>query len=598
MMKRNYVWIVTLALAGCATTPKPDNTLERINAEMDKAAEHKAVAAQPDAVSNALLPPLKIELPKSAAKPLEPRFDLVVNNAPANQVFMGIVSGTRYSMLVHPEVSGSLSANLKDVTVLEALDSIRELYGYDYKIEGSRIFVQPLTMQTRFYQVNYPTSARKGTSELRVISGSVSDSGHGSSSSSSGTSSSSSSSGSSSSSLESSRIATTSNVDFWSELAGTVATLVGCKTTTQPATDKQAAQVTVACEGGRNIVVSPTSGMIAVRAMPVEQRIVADYLKAAQLAVERQVMLEAKIIEVQLNDSFQSGINWAAFKTGPNSNVSLGQLVPGVTLANSGNLVGATTQLPDGTVIGTPVSATPGSVLQSATNAAGSLFGLAFQTSNFAALLSFLETQGNVHVLSSPRISTLNNQKAVLKVGTDEFFVTEVSTNSTTSGTSTTTTPTVTVQPFFSGIALDVTPQIDEHDNIILHIHPSVSQVSTVNKEIRLGSSIGTFTLPLASSTVSETDSVVRARDQQIVAIGGLMKQTQNDDHSQVPGLGDMPGIGHLFRQTNQASMKRELVILLKPTVIQSDGWSQDIQDSRERIRALERRQPQTQSQQ
>jgi len=176
--------------------------------------------------------------------------------------------------------------------------------------------------------------------------------------------------------------------------------------------------------------------------------------------------------------------------------------------------------------------------------------------------------------------------------------VTEVSTNSTTSGTSTTTTPTVTVQPFFSGIALDVTPQIDEHDNIILHIHPSVSQVSTVNKEIRLGTSVGVFTLPLASSTISETDSVVRAHDQQIVAIGGLMKQTQNDGRSQVPGLGDLPGIGTLFRETNQASLKRELVILLKPTVIQSDGWSRDIQESRDRIRALERRQPQDQSQQ
>src|SRR6185312_2623283 len=113
------------------------------------------------------------------------------------------------------------------------------------------------------------------------------------------------------------------------------------------------------------------------------------------------------------------------------------------------------------------------------------------QTKNFAALLSFLDTQGTVHVLSSPRIATLNNQKAVLKVGTDEFFVTNVSTTTTT-GNATTTTPSVTLQPFFSGVALDVTPQIDDDGNITLHIHPSVSKVTTVEKTIRLGGDIGT----------------------------------------------------------------------------------------------------------
>ena len=100
------------------------------------------------------------------------------------------------------------------------------------------------------------------------------------------------------------------------------------------------------------------------------------------------------------------------------------------------------------------------------------MFGLALATSNFASLLTFLETQGNVQVLSSPRLATLNNQKAVLKVGTDEFFVTGVSTTSTTTGSATQTSPTITVQPFFSGIVLDVTPQIDEDGNIILHVHP------------------------------------------------------------------------------------------------------------------------------
>jgi MSHA biogenesis protein MshL len=218
----------------------------------------------------------------------------------------------------------------------------------------------------------------------------------------------------------------------------------------------------------------------------------------------------------------------------------------------------------------------------------GGLFGLAFQTSNFAALIQFLETQGNVQVLSSPRIATLNNQKAVLKVGIDEFFVTNVSTTTTT-GTSTTTTPSVTLQPFFSGIALDVTPQIDENNIITLHIHPSVSKVTTVNKVVDLGAA-GSINLPLASSNISETDSIVRAQDGQIIAIGGLMKQATNDDRSQLPGVGDVPVLGNLFRNTSRSTVKRELVILLKPTVIQGDAnWQQDIQDSQRRIQDLKR---------
>jgi len=184
-------------------------------------------------------------------------------------------------------------------------------------------------------------------------------------------------------------------------------------------------------------------------------------------------------------------------------------------------------------------------------------------------------------------VATINNQKAVLKVGTDDFFVTNVSTTSSTSGTNTTVTPTITVAPFFSGIALDVTPQIDDSNNIILHIHPSVSNVVEKNKVIDLGT-LGSFTLPLASSDVNETDTIVRVTDGNIVAIGGLMRQRSSSDRSQVPVVGDMPGIGNLFRQRDNSSSKSELVILLKPTIIHGDrNWQEDLIQTRDRIRAM-----------
>ena len=318
-----------------------------------------------------------------------------------------------------------------------------------------------------------------------------------------------------------------------------------------------------------------------IRAMSDEMRNIAAYLKATQLSVDRQVILEAKILEVELNDEYQSGINWASFaslRSSPNSRSSFGFVAPGTNLS--------TTTL---TATGSGITATAGSALGATANAAGSLFGLAFQTANFAALLSFLESQGHVHVLSSPRIATLNNQKAVLKVGKDEFFVTKLTTTPGVTNTSGSTAPTVSVdvQPFFSGVALDVTPQIDESGNIILHVHPSVNNVTTIEKTVNAGSA-GTIILPLASSVISETDSVVRGQDGHIVAIGGLMRQSNTSDRSQIPGAGEVPFLGGLFRNTKQISQKRELVILIKPTIVQGDGaWEQDVLESQSRIQNM-----------
>lgn len=576
-MQKNLLALVILGLAGCSSTVPQRETYDLIKAEIGKAtAESKARPAQPDAVAAALLPPLNIEIPK-ARQPLEERFSLAFNSVPAQQFFMSLVTGTRYSMLVHPDVSGAISANLKDVTVFEALDAIREQYGYDYKVEGTRIYVKPLTLQTQVFQVNYLTGNRRGASEIRVTSGSIADSSSSNPSSTSNTAAATTTTpGSGTRALDSSKISTTSTSDFWGELKASLEAIVGSKE-------------------GRSVVISPQSGVVVVRGMWDELRNVSAYLKATQLSVDRQVILEAKILEVELNSGYQSGINWAAFRNNGNARVSAGMLSPNTVLQTSGAIATGVSGVDAST---TPATFTGGqfgsagsgqNIFTNATAAVGSLFGLAFQSSNFAALLSFLETQGTVHVLSSPRIATLNNQKAVLKVGKDEFFVTNVSTTTTT-GTATTTSPTVTVQPFFSGVALDVTPQIDNAGNIILHIHPSVSNVTTVDKPINLGSA-GSLTLPLASSSVSETDSVVRGQDGQIVAIGGLMRQATTSDRSQLPGVGNVPVLGNLFGNTNQVMQKRELVILLKPTIVQGNAaWTQDMLESQRRIQGLEPR--------
>jgi MSHA biogenesis protein MshL len=332
--------------------------------------------------------------------------------------------------------------------------------------------------------------------------------------------------------------------------------------------------------------------------MPKELRAVEQYLKATSLVVERQVMLEAKIIEVTLSDQFSTGVNWAAFRTRPNSRVAGGVVGPGTTLRTDGSVANANIFI-DPTAP-TPLSPDPltpslagslgavGSRLLTPTTAANTLFGLAFQTGSFAALLNFLESQGTVHVLSSPRIATLNNQKAVIKVGTDEFFVTNVTTTTTAAGNTTTVSPTITTQPFFSGIALDVTPQISDADQITLHIHPSVSVVTDKTKVVNLGT-LGTFTLPLASSNINESDTIVRVQNGTIAAIGGLMRQQQTNNRSGLPGSSSAL-TGTLFGTRDQQLTKSELVILLKVTVIRGDAaWQQEAQELNERMLNMRR---------
>ena len=462
----------------------------------------------------------------------------------------------------------------------EALEAIREVYGYEFRVDGTRIYVESAGLQTRVFQVNYLIGLRSGRSDVRVSSGAISGSQPGGAGapvavtapgtpgqalgafglSSIAT-----------AALDASRVSMVSQNDLWGEVTSALRALVG----TAP---------------GRNVVVSPQSGVIVVRAMPEELRNVERYLKAMRLSVERQVMIEAKVVDVTLNNAYQAGINWAAFPS--SRRVTAGVFGSNTQLGTTGDLStgqGAITVNPIGRTLNTTVLGTglAGTAVSAAGAVGAGVFGLAVQTNNFAALLQFLESQGNVQVLSSPRVAALNNQKAVLKVGTDQFFVTNVTgtpVQSTTGGpTSIQLTPTL--NSFFSGVSLDITPQINEDGNILLHIHPLVSNVVQQDLIFNFGGGGTDTTLPLAKSSVNETDTVVRVQDGNIVALGGLMKVDVANDRSGIPVLQDIPGVGGLFGNTTRTRIKRELVILLKPTVIKGEkDWEEGIEQANERM--------------
>jgi MSHA biogenesis protein MshL len=286
------------------------------------------------------------------------------------------------------------------------------------------------------------------------------------------------------------------------------------------------------------------------------------------------VILEAKVIEVELSDSFRSGIDWAAFSSTTGSSTVVGQRGDG------GRLIDLVDPASGGFV---PFDRTVGL----AANPFGGVFSAALRIRNFAAFIEMLETQGRIEVLSSPRVTAMNNQKAVIKVGSDEYFVTSIA-SQTTVGTATSTSSNVQLTPFFSGISLDVTPQISADGWVTLHIQPTVSEVIDQTKSIPIGDQIQS--VPLAYSSVRQSDSIVRARSGQVIVIGGLMRSQHNGGVSQIPGADLLKGIGSLFQHTDQSDTKSELVILLRPIVPNDSTWSERIREQEQRLRTTGKR--------
>lgn len=562
MMKNLTTAFVSAVLsAACASVGQPlGETTEREIREALAEAETQVAAEGPD-TRPAPVPVARPSLPKFD----EERFDVNSSNTPAGEFFMALVDGTEHNIVVHPDVTGSISLTLKNVTVSEVLEVVSDVYGYAYRESGAGFIVLPASVQSRIFQIDYLNLQRNGVSRTRVSSGQVSDAGRSRGAGAGG--------GlgglgglqdpllgggmpgeGRQSEVSGSRIETNYEADFWAELTETLQTIVGSA-------------------DGHGVVVNSQAGVVVVSAMPDKLRDVESYLNTIQSIAQRQVILEAKIVEVQLDDRYQAGINWVAVAQNSGGDThTFGQLAPPRDFTGNLEDLG-----------GAPVTVAPGNPVNGfLQETLGGAFTVALDIGDFNAFIELLESQGDTRVLSSPRVSTLNNQKAVIKAGSDEFFVTSVRSNTVT-GTSSTTSRDVELTPFFSGIALDVTPQISGDGEVILHIHPTVSEVVDQTKALTVSGE--TDSLPLAFSEIRESDSIVKAKSGQIIVIGGLMRNSSRKESFSAPLLGKIPGVGNLFRTQRDVESKTELVILLKPIVVDNDSvWASVARESVQRV--------------
>ncbi|MBF0140660.1 MAG: pilus (MSHA type) biogenesis protein MshL [Magnetococcales bacterium] len=572
----------------------------------------------------------------------EPLLDIVVDDTPARTFFLGLADESKLNLIVHPQVRGNISLTMHGATVNQVVQTVCRMYDYDCEANANGYFIGPARLLTRQYHVNYLRVQRRGVTSTQISSGRTKTS--------SNTMANATGNQTSSQNFQTSgtNVTTDQSASFWDEftyslcgilglgfslpeskspassLGGGLTTSTGSTglgsssapapslpaglagvanlTAPQPTTPQATAtksgisqtflswnsrdtdRMITGCaeqdeqgntQTGRRVVISPQTGNVIVRAFPSELREIEYFLEQQKQDIQRQVILEAKILEVELSDGFQSGINWGMVLAHHKDQTNT------MTIGGGANMFGDQGSNPM-FANKSSLGMSPANLLN--TNQADALFGGAFATSlklsDFSALIELLDAQGQVHVLSSPRIATLNNQKAVIRVGQDEQFVTDV--HSETSTASVTLVPEFTT--FFSGIALDVTPQISQDYGIMLHIHPTVSEVTTDEKQITLGTATQTY--PMALNVVRESDSMVHAANGEVVVIGGLMKDFSTKRKAGLPILKDLPLVGDLFGSRQSVDKKTELVILMRPVIVEqgNQAWKEDLERFERRL--------------
>jgi len=482
---------------------------------------------------------------EEAKKTEEKLFSFFARDANVEDVLLAFSKESDLNLVIDPELKGKVTIDLKRVTLKEALEAILTPLGWSFQIEEKFIKIHRPKMETRLFTLNYIATKRTGKREIYASTSGGLQSGISPGqqvASTSGT------------RTGYSDLVSSDEMDLWKEIQrGLEAIIFGSIEEKTPSPEGEKASWTRTDSIGKKLVINRSAGVILVTDYPSQLNRIASYIETLEGSSQRQVTIQAKIIEVILSEENKEGINWKTIQGLPRSiNLSWGLTNRAGTTGYPGWTGQSTTT--SSTTTGTTTIETPGLLK---VKPFGGILAWGAPSSDvvLSEIMSAIAEQGEMRILSSPTISTLNNQKAIIRVGNqDVFFVT--------GAVATQSTVTQTIQPMTIdiGIILDVTPQIAEDGTIIMNIHPSITE--------KTGEKVtpdGKTTFPLLS--VRETDTTVRVREGETILIAGLMQEKKEETRIAVPGLGAIPLLGNLFRYKAETKRNTELVIMITPTI-------------------------------
>jgi len=617
--RQAFTALLCFLLSACATRPAtvPDTAIiseiqDTIDTAMTANEVQSAALSEDDSdLLDELIPSLSLD--EELLAPVEERIDISTpSNLPAGEFFTSLMAGTDYGIVISPDVDVNINLSLPNVTIEEAMDTVAEMYNLDITRRGNIYSVRPGGLRTRQFSIDYLNVQRQGSSSIQVTSGNNQNGGGNNNGFGGGNFGGGNFGGGNfgggafgggnfgggnfngQSGLgglggiggigggAGGQISTSTSTDFWSDLETAISNLIGVESSgsAAPAAGNSLFggiggiggagsrnQSTVTDEG-KSVLVQPLTGIIIVTAFPHELDRIEQFINAAQESLRREVIIQVQFLEVVLNKGFQYALDFNTFGRQANDPVTGSGEFRGSSDGALGSNNDQAAQLLSGD-FGIEGISNP---LQFSTN-----------FSDFDAVFQLLQTRGTTQVISSPQLRVLNNQKAVFQDGAQEFFQTQADTTTVASANNTTTNANNNLQQFFSGISMDITPQISANGEITLHVHPIISAVDEQTK------SIAGQTVPLALTTTREIDSVIKAQNGKIVVLGGLAFERNINETAGVPGVSRVPVLGDVLEQRQTQSVKSEFIILLKPIMASEAGDRGLLQESNDRFRDINR---------
>ncbi len=477
--------------------------------------------------------------PKPAARP--ETYSVVVNNVKVQELLFALARDARLNVDVHAGIVGSVTLNAIDQTLQQLLARIAKQVDMRYELDGPNLAVMPDTPYLRIYKIDYvnmqrDTDSKVGTSTQVATPGAAGGGGGGAGGNQSTTS-----------------ITNKSTNHFWDTLVKNVQDILHETDKILPASGQPGAQPAAAAAAPQpgaltaapaqrgagfreaaSVISNPESGVLSIRATSRQHEKIQEFLDQVLINAKRQVLIEATIAEVQLSNQYQQGIDWSAGRMG-STGFTFNQSASGITTASP----------------------------------TGSIFVIGAAAPNYSNLLAsvrLLESFGNVRVLSSPRLTVLNNQTAILKVVDNQvYFTIQSTTTAGSAGVAPVTTFTTTPNIVAVGLIMNVTPQISDADTVLLNVRPSISRI-VGNVADPNPSLLVTSNIPVIQTR--EMESLIKVNSGQIAVMGGLIQDRVNDLEDSVPGASRLAGYGGFFGNKNLINTKTELVVFMRPIII------------------------------